>query len=78
MSDPAERRRAIRELARAHGFDVAGIVRPDAIAGAETRLARFLAEGLHGDMTWMEATAARRGDPRALWSEVRTVVMLCP
>ena len=76
MSDPAGRRRAIRELAHAHGFDIAGIVRPDAIAGAETRLARFLAEGLHGDMTWMETTAERRGDPRALWHEVRSIVML--
>ena len=76
MSDPAERRRAIRELARAYGFDVAGIVRPDAIAGAETRLARFLAEGLHGDMAWMETTAERRGDPRALWPEVRSIIML--
>ena len=76
MSDPAGRRRAIRKLAHAHGFDVAGIVRPDAIAGAETRLARFLAEGLHGDMAWMETTAERRGDPRALWPEVRSIVML--
>jgi len=76
LSDPAERRQAIRELARAHGFDVAGIVRPDAIAGAETRLAQFLAEGLHGDMAWMETTAGRRGDPRALWPEVRSIIML--
>jgi epoxyqueuosine reductase len=76
LSGPAERRRAIRELARAHGFDVAGIVRPDAIAGAETRLAQFLAEGLHGDMAWMETTAERRGDPRALWPEVRSIIML--
>jgi epoxyqueuosine reductase len=27
-------------------------------------------------MDWMEATAARRGDPRALWPAVRSVVML--
>jgi len=27
-------------------------------------------------MTWMATTAARRGDPRALWSEVRSVIML--
>src|SRR5262249_2426038 len=36
----------------------------------------FLAEGLHGDMDWMETTAARRGDPRALWPEVRSIIML--
>jgi epoxyqueuosine reductase len=59
-----------------HGFDARGVVRPDAIAGAETRLAQFLAEGLHGDMDWMETTAARRGDPRALWPEVRSIILL--
>jgi epoxyqueuosine reductase len=51
-------------------------VRPDAIPGAGTRLAQFLAEGLHGDMDWMETTAERRGDPRALWQEVRSIIML--
>jgi epoxyqueuosine reductase len=66
----------VRALARAHGFDVAGFVKPDAIPGAPARLAQYLAEGLHGDMDWMEATAARRGDPRALWPEVRSILML--
>ena len=27
-------------------------------------------------MDWMADTAARRGDPRALWPEVRSIVML--
>ncbi len=27
-------------------------------------------------MAWMETSAERRGDPRALWSEVRSVIML--
>jgi len=27
-------------------------------------------------MAWMESTAGRRGDPRALWPEVRSVIML--
>ena len=38
--------------------------------------ARFLAEGAHGDMDWLATTAARRGDPRALWPEARSVIML--
>ena len=76
MSDSVERKRAIRDLARAHGFDVAGFVQPDAIAGAASRLAQFLADGMHGDMAWMETTAERRGDPRALWSAVRSIIML--
>ncbi len=43
---------------------------------AKERLERFLAEGAHGDMVWMETTAARRGDPSALWPDVRSVIML--
>ena len=36
----------------------------------------FLAAGAHGDMAWMAANAERRGDPRAMWPEVRSIVML--
>ena len=39
-------------------------------------MAEFLAAGAHGDMAWMAANAARRGDPRVLWSEVRSILML--
>jgi epoxyqueuosine reductase len=39
-------------------------------------LREFLAAGAHGDMDWMERNADRRGDPHALWPEVRTIVML--
>jgi epoxyqueuosine reductase len=69
-------RTALLRTAREHGFDVVGVTRPDAIPQASERLRRFLAEGAHGDMDWMETTAPRRGDPRALWPEVRSVIML--
>jgi epoxyqueuosine reductase len=59
-----------------HGFDVVGITQPDSIPEALERLRRFLAEGAHGDMDWMEASAARRGSPRALWPQVRSIIML--
>ena len=36
----------------------------------------FIAEGHHGDMAWLAETAKRRATPRALWPEVRSVVML--
>ncbi len=64
------------DVARAHGFDVVGVTRPDAIPFAAERLRHFLAEGAHGDMDWMATTAGRRGDPRALWGDVRSVIML--
>ena len=52
------------------------MTRPDAVPQANARLARFLAERQHGDMAWMERTAAQRGDPGALWPQVRSLIML--
>jgi epoxyqueuosine reductase len=52
------------------------VTRPDSIPHALERLRQFLADGGHGDMAWLETTATRRGDPRALWPEVRSVIML--
>jgi epoxyqueuosine reductase len=67
---------ALEQAAREHGFDVVGIAKPDATPQAKARLARFLADGAHGDMTWMVDTVGRRGEPRALWSDVRSIIML--
>jgi epoxyqueuosine reductase len=64
------------ERAQSHGFSVAGITKPDAVPEAKARLERFLAEGAHGEMIWLETTAARRVSPDALWPDVRSVVML--
>jgi epoxyqueuosine reductase len=67
---------ALVAAAREHGFDAVGVTRPDAVPEAKERLERFLADGAHGDMAWLKANAARRGDPRMLWPEVRSIVML--
>jgi epoxyqueuosine reductase len=67
---------ALAQAAREQGFDAVGVTRPDAVPQAQERLARFLADGLHGDMDWMATTAERRGDPRVLWPQVRSVIML--
>jgi epoxyqueuosine reductase len=66
----------LQDAARALGFDAFGVVRPDAIPLAAPRLREFLAAGAHGDMAWMAANAERRGDPRALWPDVRSIVVL--
>jgi epoxyqueuosine reductase len=73
---PAALKAALIATARAHGFEVVGVTRPDAIPRAKARLAQFLAEGQHGDMDWMATTAERRSDPRMLWGDVRAIVML--
>jgi epoxyqueuosine reductase len=55
---------------------VLGVTRPDAAPQAKARLERFLAEGQHGDMAWMAQAAERRGDPRALWPQVRSIILI--
>ncbi len=52
------------------------MTRPELPPQVRDRLARFLADGHHGDMDWMAARPERRCDPRALWPQVRTIVML--
>ncbi|MCR9150870.1 MAG: tRNA epoxyqueuosine(34) reductase QueG [Rhodobacteraceae bacterium] len=62
--------------ARAEGFAGMGVCRPEAIGDAGARLAAFLAKGRHGQMGWMAERAGWRADPRAMWPEVRSIVML--
>jgi epoxyqueuosine reductase len=57
-------------------FNVVRIARPDAIPLAPERLQAWLAEGYHGSVAWMEETAERRSDPRTLWPEARSVILL--
>ncbi|MBX9758861.1 MAG: tRNA epoxyqueuosine(34) reductase QueG [Beijerinckiaceae bacterium] len=62
--------------ARELGFDACRVAAPDSIPQARERLAQWLESGAHGDMEWMEETAERRADPRALWPDVRSIIML--
>lgn len=58
------------------GFDAIAVASPDAIPLAPQRLADFVDMGRHGTMEWMLETLARRGDPRTLWPDVRSIIML--
>ena len=58
------------------GFDVCRITLPSSIPHAPEGLRTWLASGAHGDMTWMEETQERRADPRILWQDVRSIIVL--
>ncbi|MEJ1157432.1 tRNA epoxyqueuosine(34) reductase QueG [Prosthecomicrobium sp. N25] len=58
------------------GFADCRVSAPDAIPEAPARLAAALADGHHATMAWMAETAARRGDPRLLWPDVRSIAVL--
>ncbi|MFL5050292.1 MAG: tRNA epoxyqueuosine(34) reductase QueG, partial [Xanthobacteraceae bacterium] len=76
MTDPDALKTALGAAARAHGFDVIGVVAPDAIRGVKDRFATFLADGAHGDMDWLARDPDRRADPQTLWPQVRSIMML--
>ena len=76
MKDGEALKRTFIERAEALGFDTVRIVRPDAIPLAPDRLKAWLDAGRHGSMEWMQDTADRRSDPRTLWPEVRSVILL--
>src|SRR5438477_1688046 len=74
--DPPSLKSALAEQARAHGFEAIGVARPDSLGDAKHYFERFIAQGQHGDMDWLDKTAVRRTDPNALWPEARSVIML--
>ena len=69
-------KRALAQEAHAQGFDGVGITAPDAIADAAIHFREFLKIGAHGDMDWLARDPERRADPRGLWPDVRSVIML--
>src|SRR5437763_14327655 len=69
-------REAIRAQALAMGFDAVGFAEARLAEAARADLAEYRDRGYHGDMGWLAHTAARRGDPRTLWPDARTVVVL--
>ena len=75
-TDPAALKASLLARAAAEGFDAVRITTPSAIPEAASRLARWLEAGHHGSMGWMQDRADWRGDPRALWPEARSVIML--
>ncbi|PWJ90489.1 MULTISPECIES: tRNA epoxyqueuosine(34) reductase QueG [Mesorhizobium] len=75
-SDAAKLRALIDAEARRAGFDAVAVTTPDAIPLAPARLAEFVADGFHGSMDWIAETLQRRGEPTALWPQVRSIIVL--
>lgn len=66
----------LRAEAATLGFDAVGFLRLDGTTGQGARLREFLDAGRHGDMDWMATTADRRADPKVLWPEAKSAVMV--
>jgi len=69
-------RDAIRAKALELGFDAVGFANAELAPEVRDNLQNFIAQGLHGEMDWMPAKADRRGDPKVLWPDAKSVVVL--
>lgn len=69
-------RAALTLEASSLGFDCVGIADPAATANAGQHFRDFLATGAYGDMNWLAVHPERRTNPRVLWPEVRSIIML--
>lgn len=66
----------IRHLALESGFDMVGIAPAEPLADEAERLRVWLDAGFHGEMAWMEREPGKRIDPRAIFPEARSAVVV--
>ncbi len=70
----ALQRDEIRQHALSLGFDSVGFAAAELGPKPTTAFAAFIAEGAHGDMTWLANRAPERSSPQGLWSAAKTVI----
>ena len=66
----------IAQEANALGFQAVRFASADPPPGAGAALDIFLANGRHGDMAWLAANSERRKSPRAIWPDVKSIIVL--
>ncbi|MEO1167730.1 MAG: tRNA epoxyqueuosine(34) reductase QueG [Pseudomonadota bacterium] len=76
MTDRLSLSQRLKARAAEEGFAACGIAPADAAPETAERLRDWLASGAHGGMEWMESRAHHRERPKALWPDVRSLVML--
>ena len=62
--------------ALAEGFDVVRVTDAHAAPRNRGELHAYLTAGHHGTMDWMETRKDERADPRALWQDARSAIVL--
>jgi epoxyqueuosine reductase len=67
---------AVRNHALSQGFDAVGFA-PAALADAAGEgLRQYLAAGHHGDMGWMQVRSEERAQPKTLWPQAKSAIVL--
>ncbi len=66
----------IKERALYEGFSKVGIAGTASLASVGRRLREWLARGYHGEMSWMARDVHKRIDPREIFPQARSVVVV--
>jgi epoxyqueuosine reductase len=66
----------IKERALFEGFNKVGIAGASALEDEGRRLHEWLARGYHGEMSWMARAVEKRINPREIFSQARSVVVV--
>ena len=74
--DGADLKRSIVEQARTLGFDAVRFTPAELPAKISAGLDDYLEAGRHGEMGWLAREPERRRDPRTLWPDARSVIVL--
>jgi len=75
-SDQTDIKTEIRTKAKALGFASVGFASAETDANDRQALEAFTKAGFHGDMAWMARDDKRRGDPKALMANAKTIIVL--
>ena len=70
------RKNSILAAAENFGFDVASIVNINKTKNLEVELRQFLEKKHHGEMEWLDKNKEFRSDPKKLWKEAKSVIVL--
>ena len=66
----------IKERALFEGFNKVGIIGAGSLEGEGRRLREWLARGYHGEMSWMARDVEKRINPREIFPQARSVVVV--
>lgn len=65
----------INEIIRSGDFDAIGVAPAELLVDEQTRLSKWLDQGMHGSMNYMERSVEIRHDPKALMPQVQSVIV---
>ena len=69
-------KQTIIDQAQAEGFSHCRFTHPDSIPHVPDKLSDFIDAGYNGQMSWMADRQSWRANPRALWPDAQTIIML--